>query len=285
MNYVDLHVHSNASDGTLSPSGVVALAAEKGLKSIALTDHDTIDGIEEALSASSSHHIEVIPGVELSALYHEKEIHILGLFVDIHHPVIEKALGHMREIRHRRNEEILRRFSEAGMEITMAELQNGNPGTVITRAHFARVLFQKGYVSSMNQAFKKYLKPGSKYCPVKERIAPELAMELLTACHAVPALAHPLQYKFGNDELDGLIAYLTGLGMQALEVYHSSNSAYESMRLKELAVKYGLLPTGGSDFHGANKPDIDIGFGRGGLRISSLLLEDIRQLYQSNSGR
>ena len=110
-------------------------------------------------------------------------------------------------------------------------------------------------------------------------------MEILTACHAVPALAHPFQYKFGNEELDGLIAYLTGLGMQSLEVYHSSNNAYESMRLKELAVKYGLLPTGGSDFHGTNKPDIDIGTGRGGLRISALLLEDLRRLYQSNSGK
>lgn len=280
---IDLHVHSNASDGTLSPSQVVNLAAEKRLSAIALTDHDTVEGIPEALKAAEkADGLEVIPGVELSARYHDREIHILGLFVDIHHPVIEKELGYMREVRKERNREIIRRLSQAGMSLTIEELQNGNPDTVITRAHFARVLAEKGYVSNMEQAFRKYLHPGGKYCPKKERITPEHAMKILTSCHAFSALAHPFQYKFGKEELDGLVDLLSGLGMEGLEVYHSSNTPYQSMCLRELALKHNLLSTGGSDFHGTNKPDIDIGTGRGGLRVSSLLLEDIRARYQSN---
>lgn len=277
---IDLHVHSTASDGTLSPSQVVELAHKKGLSAIALTDHDTADGVQEAMEAAKkTPGLEMIPGVELSALYHDKEIHILGLFVDIHHPVIQKELGYMREVRNERNAKIIRNLSEAGMPVTIEELQHGHPETVITRAHFARVLAEKGYVSSIPEAFQEYLRPGSRYCPKKERITPKLAMEILTASKAFPALAHPLQYKFAKNELEELVVYLKGLGMEGLEVYHSCNSAYESMRLRELALKYRLLSTGGSDFHGANKPDIDIGSGKGGLRISALLLEDIRKRH------
>ena len=276
--FIDLHVHSTASDGTLTPSQVVKLAADKGLSAIALTDHDTVDGVPEALAAAKQiSGPEVIPGVELSALYHDKEIHILGLFVDIHHPVVERELGHMRQVREERNEKIIRNLTEAGMPVTKKELQHGNPETVITRAHFARVLLEKGYVSSMSEAFKEYLRPGSRYCPKKEHITPELAMEILTSCKSFPALAHPLQYKFTKDELDGLVSYLKRLGMEGLEVYHSSNSPYESMCLRELALKYGLLSTGGSDFHGSNKPDVEIGTGKGGMRVSAALLEDIRK--------
>ncbi|MEY8337155.1 PHP domain-containing protein [Lachnospiraceae bacterium 62-35] len=291
MNYIDLHVHSHASDGTLSPSEVVQSAYEKGLAAFALTDHDTVDGIPEALSAAKmladSHPgsviPEVIPGVELSALYLEREIHILGLFVDVNHPVIKKELGRMREIRNERNEKILRHFAKAGIQITLDELQEGNPATVITRAHFARILLKKGYVSSAKEAFQKYLKPGGPYCPKKERISPERAMSILTGSHAFPALAHPFQYQFTPSELESLIKCLKELGMEGLEVYHSSNSPCESMHLKGLAQAYDLLPTGGSDFHGSNKPDIELGSGKGGLKLSPLLLEDIRRRRQADS--
>ena len=207
MKYVDLHVHSNASDGTMSPSQVVAYAASKNLSAMALTDHDTVEGVQEALTAAASLPVEVIPGMELSALYHEKEIHILGLFADYKNPQRLNQLENLRAVRSRRNSIILEE------------------------------------------------------------------------CRAFPALAHPLQYKFGTEELNGLVAHLKELGLAGLEVYHSSNNQYESMKLKEMALKYQLLPTGGSDFHGKNKPDIDLGTGRGGLHVSSLLLEDIRNKH------
>ena len=184
----------------------------------------------------------------------------------------------MRRKREARNDEILRRLSAAGFPMTREELQAGHPDTVITRAHFARVMAEKGYVASMKEAFSRYLIPGGPYCPKKEQLQPEKAVELILRAGGFAALAHPLQYRYSSQELEELTAFLAGLGMGGLEVYHSSNNSWESRKLKELADRHQLLPTGGSDFHGSNKPDIRLGCGRGNLRVSSLLLEDIRRL-------
>lgn len=277
MGYIDLHVHSNASDGTLSPTQVVELAAQKGLAAIALTDHDTTAGIEEAVTAAGRAGIELVPGIEFSCVYQKTEIHILGLYINIHDPAFSAQLQKLLDIRSQRNEEMIRRFQANGFSITLEDLQAGNPDTVITRAHFARVLTEKGYASSMDQAFKQYLQYGGKYCLRKEKISPQHAMKILTDNHAFPSLAHIMQYKLGWTENEKLIAYLKELGLQGLEVYHSSHNAGQIPRLQQLAKDYGLLPTGGSDFHGANKPDIQIGTGRGGLRLSQCLLEDIKK--------
>ena len=281
MNFVDLHVHSTASDGTLSPSEVVSLAAKKKLTAIALTDHDTIDGIKEAQEAAFGLPLEIVPGIELSCVYLEEEIHILGLYVDPSDSCFSSEISELKKIRDKRNAEIIRRFQEADILISLEEVMAGNPGTVVTRAHFARVLWEKGYVKTMDQAFKKYLNYGGPYCPRKENITPEHAIKILTGCNAFPVLAHPLQYHLGDKKTEELVCYLKELGLLGLEVYHSSNNQYESLKLKSLARKYGLFPTGGSDFHGSNKPDIELGTGRGGLRISSLLLDDIKQFRNS----
>ena len=280
MKFVDLHVHSNASDGTSTPSQVVALAAEKGLAAIALTDHDTIDGLFEAQAAAAGLPIEIIPGIELSCVYQGEEIHILGLYVDPADRKFVAETGALKEIRKKRNEEMIRRFQNDGISITLDQVMAGNPDTVITRAHFARVLLEKGYVKNMDQAFKKYLDYSGPYCPRKEKITPEPAMKILTDCKASPVLAHPYQYHLGDKKTEELVRYLKELGLHGLEVYHSSNNQHESGKLKQLAKKYDLFPTGGSDFHGNNKPDISLGVGRGGLRISSLLLDDIKRIRQ-----
>ena len=280
MNFIDLHVHSNASDGTLSPASVVELAAQKGLSAIALTDHDTIEGIPEALEAAKSLPLEVIPGIELSCVYLGEEIHILGLYVDLADKNFITETDTLKDIRMKRNTEMIRRFQNAGIDITLSEVQAGNPDTVITRAHFARVLLEKGYVTNMDQAFKKYLSYSGPYCPRKEKITPEHAMKILRDCNASPVLAHPYQYHLGDKKTEELVSCLKEMGLHGLEVYHSSNNQYESGKLKKLAKKYQLFPTGGSDFHGTNKPDIDLGSGRGGLRISALLLDDIKRIRQ-----
>ncbi|MBE5978666.1 MAG: PHP domain-containing protein [Paenibacillaceae bacterium] len=280
MNFIDLHVHSNASDGTLTPASVVELAAQKGLSAIALTDHDTIEGIPEALEAAKSLPLEVIPGIELSCVYLGEEIHILGLYVDLADKNFITETDTLKDIRMMRNTEMIHRFQNAGIDITLSEVQAGNPDTVITRAHFARVLLEKGYVKNMDQAFKKYLSYSGPYCPRKEKITPEHAMKILRDCKASPVLAHPYQYHLGDKKTEELVSYLKEMGLHGLEVYHSSNNQYESGKLKKLAKKYQLFPTGGSDFHGTNKPDIDLGTGRGGLRISALLLDDIKRIRQ-----
>lgn len=276
MNLIDLHVHSNASDGSLSPREVVELANEAGLTAIALTDHDTVAGIDEALDAASSLELTVIPGVELSCIYMEKEIHILGLFIDHKNEVLLRFLTDAASKRKERNEKMLESFRSAGFLLTMDDLLCGNPNTIITRAHFARALLQKGYVSSVDQAFKKYLDPGRPFYRKRETITPEDAVQALLAAGGFVVLAHPCLYKFGWEKTESLISYLKSLGMKGLECFHSSNNQNESAMLRKLSIKYGLLPTGGSDFHGAAKPDIRIGFGRGGLRVPDLYLTDIK---------
>lgn len=276
MNLVDLHVHSSASDGTLSPSEVVSLAAEKGLAAIALTDHDTTAGIGEALAAAAGASLSLVPGVELSCNYEGKEIHMLGLFIDHQSPRLMDALSRMRQIREARNVTMLELFCRNGFQLSLQDLTKDREDTVITRAHFARALVEKGYVTSMDQAFKKYLVCGGPYCPPREKMIPEEAVSLILEAKGFPAIAHPLLYKLGWSKTEEMISSLKEAGLKGVEVYYSSHNQYESGRLKELSKKYGLLPTGGSDFHGSNKPDISIGTGRGGLRVSSLLLDDIR---------
>ena len=277
MGFVDLHVHSNASDGTFSPSQVVELAKNAGLDAFALTDHDTTAGVPEALEKGRDLNIEVIPGIEVSSSFDGTEIHILGLFVNSDDPGLAAMLEKMRISRGRRNEKMLENLAADGISFTKEELCGDNPDTIITRAHIAHALVAKGICSGMDQAFKKYLQYGGRYCPQKEHLSPEEVVKTLISNGAFVALAHPFQYKFGDKKTEELIAHMADLGMKGLEVYHSSNNKLESMKLQEMAVRHHLLPTGGSDFHGGNKPDISIGTGRGGLRVSSLLLEDIKR--------
>ena len=275
MGFVDLHVHSNASDGTLSPTQVVELAAAAGLDAMALTDHDTVDGVPEAMAAAEKSGIRIIPGIELSSIYEGKEIHILGLFVNPAAPALTDMLKSFRRIRDERNLTVISRLADDNMTFTQEMLTAGNPDTVITRAHIARAMVAAGYASSMDQAFKRFLKYGGKYCPCKASPPPEVILDTLLENRAFVSLAHPFQYNLGDKGIRRLAEHLRGLGMQGLEVYHSSHNQYESAKLKDLARELGLLPTGGSDFHGSNKPDISIGTGRGRLRVTSLLLDDI----------
>ena len=277
MDFVDLHVHSNASDGTFSPSQVVELAKNAGLDAFALTDHDTTAGVPEALEKGRDLNIEVIPGIEVSSSFDGTEIHILGLFVNSDDPVLAAMLEKMRISRGRRNEKMLENLAADGISFTKEELCGDNPDTIITRAHIAHALVAKGICSGMDQAFKKYLQYGGRYCPQKEQLSPEEVVKTLISNGAFVALAHPFQYKFGDKKTEELIAHMADLGMKGLEVYHSSNNKLESMKLQEMAVRHHLLPTGGSDFHGGNKPGISIGTGRGGLKVSSLLLKDIKR--------
>lgn len=285
-NLVDLHVHSTASDGTAAPAEVVRLAFDSGLRAIALTDHDTVAGIEEALA--EVRHIkkeypetsfEVVPGIEISCNYEGKELHILGFFVDVKNKAFLEGLEDIRQKRIRRNEQMVDLCREYGMDISMEELYHGNPGTVVTRAHFARVMQEKGYVKTKADAFKKYISPG---CPLylpKPDITPEHAMQLLCWARAVPVLAHPLQYRMGDAGTRTCIGFLKELGLKGVEAYHSSNNTYESGKLKNMAMEQELIVTGGSDFHGANKPDIMIGRGRGGLRVHESMLEAIKKQH------
>ena len=282
MKYIDLHTHSTASDGSFSPSMVATLAKEANLCAIALTDHDTMAGVDECFKKGLELDLPVIAGVEMSCVYNSKEIHILGyLLPDTFPPkklhIKEEILADLdffAKERAERNNEILKRFKKDGIIISIADLVGDNPNTKITRAHFANALIKNGVVADKSEAFFKYLEYGGKYVPVK-KITTNRCMEFLSKHDFFISLAHPFQYKFSESELESLLIHLKDLGLNGIEVYHSTHSNEDIKRLHSLATKYNLLPTGGSDFHGAHKPGLDIGIGYGNLKVPYSLLENI----------
>ena len=276
---IDLHVHSTASDGSLTPRELVYYAAEKQLSAIALTDHDTVSGLAEAMAASHHAGIELIPGVEMSCVWEGTEIHILGYFADTGSPALQDGLSWFRRMRDERNETILDNLAEDGILLTEEELRAGDPDTVITRAHFARLLMEKGYVRDRKEAFAGYLAYGGKYVPTKDELTPERVMQMFYDGRIWPSLAHPVQYHLDEDSLVQLIAELKAMGLRGIEVWHSSQSWQDTARLQTIARLSGLIPTGGSDFHGSSKPDVEIGTGRGNLKIQERVLDAIKEDY------
>lgn len=276
---IDLHVHSTASDGSLTPRELVYYAAEKQLSAIALTDHDTVSGLAEAIAASHHAGIELIPGVEMSCVWEGTEIHILGYFVDTGSPALQEGLSWFRRMRDERNETILDNLAEDGILLTEDELRAGDPNTVITRAHFARLLIEKGYVRDRKEAFAGYLAYGGKYVPTKDELTPERVMQMFYDGRIWPSLAHPVQYHLDEDSLVQLIAELKAMGLRGIEAWHSSQSWQDTARLQTIARLSGLIPTGGSDFHGSSKPDVEIGTGRGNLKIQERVLDAIKEDY------
>ncbi|MGN0152112.1 MAG: PHP domain-containing protein [Wujia sp.] len=278
MELIDLHVHSNASDGSLTPTEVADEAIRMGLSAIALTDHDTIDGIPEILDYTADKPLEVVPGIELSCYYQNREVHILGFYVDYENPDLNAELSVLKQARENRNLKMIEMMQADGLPVTMEKLLHGNPDSVITRAHFARVLVEEGICKTKDAAFKKYIGIGCKYYLPKPQVTCETAMRILTTYSKAAFLAHPLLYHLGYAQIEELLIYLQGLGLKGLEAYHSSNNMYESDKLRSMALKLGLEISGGSDFHGVVKPNIQMGKGRGGMRIPMHLLDKIRQL-------
>lgn len=276
QQYIDLHSHSNASDGSLSPSALVREALKKQLSHLALTDHDTMDGVPEAFAAADGTGLQLIPGVEMSCVYGKKEIHILGYLF--------RFSGNMQDLvpimqdlemfavqRHERNLEILARLRADGYDIEFEELKLGQSNTQITRAHFATVLMQKAYVSSRKAAFDSILADGSKYIPHKKNTPAEIC-RFFRRHGLFFSLAHPYQYGFSHAELEELLRFLQQEGMQGLEVYHSTHHPGEARALQLLADRLGLFYTGGSDFHGDNKPGLELGTGYASLRVPADIL-------------
>lgn len=277
MNTIDLHVHSNASDGSLTPTEVVALANDAGLSYFALTDHDTVDGVEEALNASKEYpNLTVIPGIELSCYYENRELHIVGLFIDYKNKTFQQELDKLKNAREERNRKMVQKFVDAGIDITMDELLHGNSKSVITRAHFARVLVEKGFCSSKNEAFDRYLGIGCPFYLAKPKVTPEHVINLIRSVNGTAILAHPYSYKFNRSQISNILdETLIPLGISGMECYYSTYDFGQTQELRSMAYQKNLLVSGGSDFHGVVKPDISIGVGRGNLCISSDLLDHI----------
>lgn len=276
---VDLHIHTTASDGTDTPAQAVARAKELGLGAIAITDHDSVTGVTEALEAGETLGVEVIPGIEISADYRGNKAHIVGLFVDHTREDLRPVLDWTVYERAMRNEKIVGAMAADGFDISLDILNALYPDSILGRPHMAEYLMNKGYVSSVKEAFNKYLGEGCPYYRDKERLSMEMAVKAIHASGGIAVIAHPLQYGYDETELCCFLQRGKDLGCAALEAYYSEHSPEEQEMLLSLAPQMGLGISGGSDYHGSRKPHIAMGSGiENGLRIPYSVLESLKAL-------
>lgn len=281
---VDLHVHSTESDGTLTPEEVVKAAKDAGLSAIALTDHDTATGVKKAAATAAELGIELIPGIELSTAYtlptakgNTKEIHIVGLFIDPDQPLFSQKLQEFRDCRNNRNEKMVEALQKEGFDITMEGLLADNQDSVITRANIARYLYEHGQIKSVQEAFEKYIGDGCKCYVGRFKVSPMDAVSLIKQAGGIAILAHPLLYHLSSVTLQHLIDDLKAVGLDGIEAIYSTHTTGEEQLVKKIAADNGLLISGGSDFHGANKPSIKLGKGKGHLYIPYSVLVQIKE--------
>lgn len=258
--YIDLHCHSSASDGTDSPTRLVEHAVKNHVDVLALTDHDTIAGLPEAKLAASQQGISLIPGVEISACFAAGEMHLLGLVIQ-ETPQLQAFLQRMVENRDERNRKILAKMNQLGFKIDLAEVEAVAKGRIVSRPHMATVMLGKGYVSSRQEAFDLYLANGAKCYVQRDTPSPEECIASILTAGGVPVLAHPIQLGLSRKTLIQTLLRLKAAGLQGLEVWHSDQNGSVQHDFFELAEELGLLPTGGSDYHGSNKPRVAIGRG------------------------
>ena len=295
MNIIDLHVHSTKSDGTLTPTELVNYAVEKGLSAFALTDHDTTEGIDEALAAAAEHNqaiangtrqgipLEVIPGIEFSTEYLGKDIHILGLYIDYNSSAFKSKIQEFVDSRILRNQKMCQSLASDGIDITYEKLLEENPGCVITRSHYAKYLLQHGYTTSMKEAFERYIGDHCKHYIPREKITPMQAVNLINEVGGLAFLAHPTLYHMSDRVLEGLIKELKEVGLAGLEAVYCTYTQGEEAQMRKFASKYDLLISGGSDFHGSIKPKLDLAVGYGKLFIPESILTDIKAVLKRNT--
>ncbi len=279
MGYVDLHLHTTASDGVLSPAEIVRYAKAKGLQAIAITDHDTIEGCEEGLSEGKRIGFEVIPGIEISAEYSPGSMHILGFHLDIHHPLLNERLEYLQKARAERNPKMVAKLNQLGINITYEEVLKASGGGQVGRPHFANVLLEKKVVRSFQEAFDRFLRKGAAAYVDKFRFTSKEALHFIREARGVAVLAHPNTLGVSrSSELEKVIAQLVDEGLQGIEVYYPEHSSAEVAQYKALADRYKLLSTGGTDYHGIEKNELDIGVGRGEMKLPYSIVEGIKAL-------
>ncbi len=285
MNYIDLHTHSTASDGSYKPAEVVRLAKEAGLVAISLTDHDTIDGLPEALAAGAELGVEVIPGVEISAEFAGGDsMHILGYFLDYADGRLDQRLARLKKARAQRNPKIVAKLNALGIPITYEQVEALSGGGQVGRPHIARVLLEGGYVRTFQEAFDLYLRKGGLAFVPKFRFPPAEALAMIREAKGIPVLAHPFTLGLTGAALKDLVKGLKSQGLAGLEVFYSEHSREQEVQYLALARDLDLLITGGSDFHGLNKPEVSLGRFRSQNRLTYELLASLKAWREKEYG-
>ncbi len=278
---IDLHAHSTASDGTMSPAELVRYAHQKGLSALAITDHDTIDGIAEAVVAGNVLGIEVVPGIELSVKYRDMHVHLLGYLFNCRHSQLHTTLDQLQAGRVERNKKIIANLNALGFAIEFAELKESAGSGQNGRPHIARLMIEKGFVGTMDEAFEKYLGHGGLAYASRYILGVKEAIALIKNAGGAAVLAHPLQLDKQVDNLPMVVRRMCDLGLDGIEVYYPNHSRQFRKRLKLLTKEYCLLMTGGSDYHGSIRPGTTLAGGKN-VSVPAELLVKLKQRVAEN---
>ncbi len=274
---VDLHSHSTASDGSKKPSSIVEMAVERGLTALALTDHDTLEGVDDARSAAASTDLELIPGTELSLQYEAGGMHLVVLWLEPGLGPLQDRLGGLQSSRTDRNRRIVELLNEHGMAMTIDEVEEEARGGSVGRPHIAAIMTRKGYVSSIAEAFDLWLASGRPGYVGRPHPEPAETIGLARESGAVPILAHPHTLNINRaPEMADLLTELRRAGLVGLEAIYSGYRRHEREGYADLARRFGLVPSGGSDYHGTYKPGLELGVGFGDLNVPESVLEELR---------
>lgn len=285
MSTIDLHMHSTESDGSLSPELLMERAARLGLKTVALTDHDTVSGLHRAAARAEGLGMEFIPGIEISTHFEPGTMHILGYFFDPEHPLLNEKLKDIQRARQERNPRIIEKLRAAGVDIDYEEVIRASGGGQVGRPHFAKVLVAKGVVRSSDEAFEKYLKKGAAAYVEKWRITPEEAVNFIAKAGGVASVAHPKLLELsGYDAIEELLTRLKEAGLGGLEVYHSSHHSAAAKNLRKIAERLDLVATGGSDYHGDSKKYAELGTLGAGKQLDYTVVEELRRRARGRKG-
>lgn len=281
---VDLHIHSTASDGTNSPAHIIELAMELELSAIALTDHDTVSGLEEFIAAAAARGIEVVPGVEISTSISGREIHILGLFIDYRNPELTAFLEKIRIDRNQRNENMIMKLRSLGYDITLEELKDKAGGESVGRPHLAALLIEKGYFKDNKEAFERCLRRGGPgYCH-RQLPSPSDSIAQIHNAGGIAIWAHPVyRNKYARSHVRSVIKKLKPFGLDGIEGYYPGYTEHQHRMLLELAEEYELTVSGGTDFHGSNIPQIALGGGNGDLEIPETCFLELKKYWQQKN--
>ena len=277
---IDLHVHSTYSDGTCTPEEIVSLAKKVGLTAISLTDHDSVGGISDMKKLCQNNDIRFVPGIELSTSYHEKEVNMLGYFIDEQDKTFQSYLNDYIDTRLHRNQKMMDELVKHGLNITLSDLQTMFPDSVLTRAHIARYLYNTNQVKSLEEAFAKYIGDGACCFINRKKVSASEAISLIHDAKGIAVLAHPPLYNLSKKDTQEMVKSLADSGLDGIEAVYSTYHNDQEAEMKRLASTFGLVITGGSDFHGTNKKYIHLGTGRGNLYVHDSIYDSLIDYYE-----